>query len=94
MYVWLVLDQRRHDLDDKRKAYELQVKMPGLPPQVKTLPKNEKFSIKYDLIVGWKVAKLELSQKLAEICPAHWKSIEDVKSIYVGAFSTPSDLER
>ena len=84
------------ELDDKRMEYQLVAKIPGLPPQVRTLPKNEDFSIKYKLDIGWKAIQMKLAQGIEEVGhPAHWKTIQDMESLYVvKTFPPPSDLER
>ncbi|KAJ8298470.1 hypothetical protein KUTeg_025001 [Tegillarca granosa] len=49
-------DQRHMELDDKKKAYELSIKGPGMPAQVKKIPEDEQFSFDYK----WNIAKTKI----------------------------------
>lgn len=81
---------RSEVLGDIRKIYQLEVKEPGLPPQVKTLPVDESFSFREKVILG-----LDLilnKDKIVEMLTSRegrWNTFDDVQNLYTGGFSIP-----
>ncbi|CAG2203987.1 ALOX5 [Mytilus edulis] len=83
---------RRREMQVLQKEYQLDVKIPGLPAQVKVLPEDETFSWHYFLDVllsklaeyGIESHKLTKKGKRKE-----WKNVDDVKTVYTKAFGVP-----
>ncbi|XP_052089604.1 allene oxide synthase-lipoxygenase protein-like isoform X1 [Mytilus californianus] len=83
-------EMRMVELQNIQRDYQLQVKVPGLPAQVKELPEDERFSFDYQFSMGLK-GKIyrEESQRLVMASGREWKDVEDVKSVYTTVFGVP-----
>ncbi|CAC5359763.1 ALOX5 [Mytilus coruscus] len=83
-------EMRMVELQNIQRDYQLQVKVPGLPAQVKELPEDERFSFDYQFSMGLK-SKIyrEESQRLVMASGREWKDVEDVKSVYTTVFGVP-----
>ncbi|XP_063413651.1 allene oxide synthase-lipoxygenase protein-like [Mytilus trossulus] len=83
-------EMRMLELQNIQKDYQIQVKIPGLPAQVKELPDDERFSFDYQFNIGLK-SKIyrEESQRLVKASGVEWKDVEDVKSVYTPLFGIP-----
>ncbi|XP_071127123.1 allene oxide synthase-lipoxygenase protein-like isoform X1 [Mytilus edulis] len=87
-------DMRMHELQTIQKDYQLQVKVPGLPAQVKELPDDERFSFDYKFNIGMKTQKYtEESKKLVMASGYDWKDVDDVKTVYTPVFGVPQGSE-
>ncbi|XP_069128848.1 polyunsaturated fatty acid 5-lipoxygenase-like [Argopecten irradians] len=86
-------EQRRMELDDKKKTYKMEVKVSGLPTQAKDIPEDEKFSFDYEFDVAKLAAKAKIGIKVAELTSRRWKSLKDISTIYSGkVFTKPTPL--
>ncbi|XP_067663302.1 allene oxide synthase-lipoxygenase protein-like [Haliotis asinina] len=76
-------EQRRLDLDEKRKVYEVDNSDVALPASVKDLPAEEMFSSQY----RWDIQKLKMNlivqSKITMLTTGRWKSLEDISNVYV-----------
>ncbi|CAC5359765.1 ALOX5 [Mytilus coruscus] len=83
-------EMRMVELQNIQRDYQLQVKVPGLPAQVKELPDDERFSFDYQFNIGLK-GKIyqEESQRLVMASGVEWKDVDDVKSVYTPVFGVP-----
>ncbi|VDI48217.1 Hypothetical predicted protein [Mytilus galloprovincialis] len=85
-------ESRRLEMQVLQKEYQLDVKMSGLPAQVKVLPEDETFSWHYfcDVLLS-KLAEFEIeSLKLPNLGKRkEWKKVDDVKTVYTKAFGVP-----
>ncbi|OWF44209.1 arachidonate 5-lipoxygenase-like [Mizuhopecten yessoensis] len=75
-------EQREMELKDARKQYELTVKAPGLPPQVKNLPEDEQFSFDYMWDIGKRKAQAILTSKIIKLTSDNWRDLDDLKNVY------------
>ncbi|CAC5367933.1 ALOX5 [Mytilus coruscus] len=86
----LFLETRKLELQAIQAEYQLQVKIPGLPAQVKKLPEDEKFSFHYKANFALEGITLKgESFKLMLINKNEWEDVEDVKTVYTKAFGVP-----
>lgn len=88
-------DQRHMELDDKKKAYELSIKGPGMPAQVKKIPEDEQFSFDYK----WNIAKTKIqlitASKIVKLQTGKWDSLAQLKNIYTKEiFNEPYGTKR
>ncbi|XP_071127740.1 allene oxide synthase-lipoxygenase protein-like [Mytilus edulis] len=85
-------ESRRLEMQVLQKEYQLDVKISGLPAQVKVLPEDETFSWHYffDVLLS-KLAEYEIeSLKLTKKGKGkEWKKVDDVKTVYTKAFGVP-----
>ncbi|XP_076117178.1 allene oxide synthase-lipoxygenase protein-like isoform X2 [Mytilus galloprovincialis] len=83
---------RKREMQVLQKEYQLDVKIPGLPAQVKVLPEDETFSWHYFLdVLLSKLAEYGIeSHKLTKKGKGkEWKNVDDVKTVYTKAFGVP-----
>ncbi|CAG2249787.1 ALOX5 [Mytilus edulis] len=81
---------RLAELENMKEEYELQVKVPGLPAQVKELPENETFSFDYQFNIGHKTTIYsEETKRLVIANGFHWKDEDDIKDMYTEVFGVP-----
>ncbi|XP_052075776.1 allene oxide synthase-lipoxygenase protein-like [Mytilus californianus] len=86
--------KRMLELQTIRKDYQLQVKSPGLPAQIKELPDDETFSFDYQFNIGMKTKiYTEESKRLIMANGYNWKDVEDVKTVYTPVFGVPENSE-
>ncbi|XP_076115119.1 polyunsaturated fatty acid 5-lipoxygenase-like [Mytilus galloprovincialis] len=86
--------KRMLELQTIKKDYQLQVKVPGLPAQVKDLPDDESFSFDYKFNIGKKLTIFALeSKKLVMANGFNWKDVDDVKTVYTPIFGVPENSE-
>lgn len=75
-------DQRRMEIEDKRKVYKLKQKVRGLVAQVKQIPDDEQFSFDY----RWNIAKRKIQMiaqsKIISLVSGTWESLSHLKNIY------------
>ncbi|XP_046342930.1 polyunsaturated fatty acid 5-lipoxygenase-like [Haliotis rufescens] len=76
-------EQRRLDLEDKRKLYKIKTVDLKLPASTETLPVDEMFSGQY----RWDLQKLKLSliiqSKITMVTAGKWKTLDDIRNVYV-----------
>ncbi|XP_056021366.1 polyunsaturated fatty acid 5-lipoxygenase-like [Ostrea edulis] len=87
-------DQRNLELEEKRKFYEYEEKTPGLPVQVKKVPKDEVFSGQ----IEWHLLKSKITMKYSKTIEVifgdgSWETIKDLKSVYSTPFENPKEME-
>ncbi|CAC5359680.1 ALOX5 [Mytilus coruscus] len=87
-------ETRKLELQAIQAEYQLQVKIPGLPAQVKKLPEDEKFSFHYKVNFALEGIKFKAeSFKLMMTNQNKWEDVEDVKTVYTKAFGVPESSE-
>ena len=93
--------QRKMELEDKRRTYVYEQKIPDGPAQVKEVPADEHFSFEYRFdIVSTKV-KLIATSKLVMLTTGNWDTLAALGNVYTdnvltkpkAADSWPSDLD-
>ncbi|XP_052089710.1 allene oxide synthase-lipoxygenase protein-like isoform X2 [Mytilus californianus] len=90
----LFLETRKLELQAIQAEYQLQVKIHGLPAQVKKLPEDEKFSFHYEVNFALEGIKLKgESFKLMMTNKNEWEDVEDVKTVYTKAFGVPQSSQ-
>ncbi|XP_063413650.1 allene oxide synthase-lipoxygenase protein-like isoform X2 [Mytilus trossulus] len=83
-------EERMFELQNMQRDYQIQVKVPGLPAQVKELPDDERFSFDYQFNIGLKGKIYQVEgQRLVMVSGSEWKDVEDVKSVYTPVFGIP-----
>jgi len=82
-------DQRKWELENKRKVYVLSRKAPGIPKQVETCPRDESFSNDYKWDIVQNKFSLLAQTKLTKLTSEEWKSLEDLGNIYRGKLNKP-----
>ncbi|XP_033743197.1 allene oxide synthase-lipoxygenase protein-like [Pecten maximus] len=75
-------DQRKMELAEMKKIYEIHAQAPGLPGQVKNLPSDENFSDDYKWDIQSKKINLKLTSKIQEYFTGTWNNLEDLKNVY------------
>ncbi|XP_063398550.1 polyunsaturated fatty acid 5-lipoxygenase-like [Mytilus trossulus] len=86
--------KRALELQTIKKDYQLQVKVPGLPAQVKDLPDDESFSFDYKFNIGMKLKTFAVeSKKIVMANGLNWKDLADVKTVYMPVFGVPENSE-
>ncbi|XP_060063502.1 polyunsaturated fatty acid 5-lipoxygenase-like [Ylistrum balloti] len=75
-------EQRRMEINDARQEYQLTVKEPGFPAQVKSLPEDEQFSFDYVWDISKRKAHAIFLSKIVKLTSGNWKDIDDLKNIY------------
>ncbi|XP_071127742.1 allene oxide synthase-lipoxygenase protein-like [Mytilus edulis] len=84
------LETRKLELQTIKTEYQLEVKIPGLPAQVKNLPEDEKFSNHYKLKFALESILLKgESFKLLMTGGTEWENVDDIKTVYTKAFGVP-----
>ncbi|CAL1548228.1 unnamed protein product [Lymnaea stagnalis] len=87
-------EQRRTEIEERRKEYVLDQKFPNGPIQVKQLPRIEDFSCKHKLTLIYFRARLEIMKYLDNIFSGPWHSIEDRLNVYSDiGFPVPKNAE-
>ncbi|KAH9509986.1 hypothetical protein Btru_044788, partial [Bulinus truncatus] len=88
--------QRKMELEEKRKAYEFDQKVPGAPVQVKSMPSDEQFSFDYKWDIVTLKAKLIASSILVKIMASgEWESISTMTDVYKeSTFQKPKGADR
>ncbi|CAC5367930.1 ALOX5 [Mytilus coruscus] len=85
-------EARMLELQVLQKEYQLEVKIRGLPAQVKVLPEDETFSWHYfeDVLLIKLVKYAAESLKLTiEGRGREWKTVDDIKTVYTKVFGVP-----
>ncbi|XP_067663283.1 allene oxide synthase-lipoxygenase protein-like [Haliotis asinina] len=76
-------EQRRLDLEEKRKLYMIKTVDLKLPASITTLPVDEMFSGQY----RWDLQKLKLNliikSKITMLTSGTWKTLDDIRNVYV-----------
>ncbi|XP_013386239.1 allene oxide synthase-lipoxygenase protein-like [Lingula anatina] len=87
------IDQRKEELTEKRKIYELEQKAPGLPAQVKQIPDDEMFSDDYKWDIVKRKMALIAQTKLTHLATLfeHWDSYDDLIAVYGGDLEAPEE---
>ncbi|XP_033743196.1 allene oxide synthase-lipoxygenase protein-like [Pecten maximus] len=75
-------EQRRMEINNAREQYELEVKVPGFPAQVKSLPEDENFSFDYVWDITKRKAHAILMSKIVKLTSGSWKNLDDLKNMY------------
>lgn len=88
-------DQRRMELEEKRKTYVFAQKAPGMPAQVKSMPPDEQFSNEYK----WDIVKTKIqliaTSKIVMLTSGNWESLKDLRNVYTDhVFNLPSGADR
>ncbi|CAC5367932.1 ALOX5 [Mytilus coruscus] len=82
-------EMRISDLQTIQKEYQLQVKIPGLPAQVRKLPEDEKFSINENFRLHYEVVLNRVKRDCVEMLEGNeWEEFDDIKKGYT-AFGHP-----
>ncbi|KAI8773416.1 arachidonate 12-lipoxygenase, 12R-type, partial [Biomphalaria glabrata] len=74
--------ERNDELDEKKRIYELDQKIPNGPVQVKKLPRAEEFGFGAEVDLFFRKGFLDLRSFVLRIFSDSWKSIADVFNIY------------
>ncbi|XP_056021362.1 allene oxide synthase-lipoxygenase protein-like [Ostrea edulis] len=86
--------QRNSELEEKRKLYEYEEKIPNLPVQIKKVPDDEMFSdgAKWDLL---KRKYTLIAGKALEMVfgDGSWETLDDLKGVYSKSFGIPKGME-
>lgn len=86
-------EQRKMELDEKRKIYIGEQKGPGLPIMVKNLPTDEQFSFEYKWSIVKLKARLIATGKLVNIKAGNWTSFVDLFNVYTSkTFKKPEGV--
>ncbi|XP_060070205.1 polyunsaturated fatty acid 5-lipoxygenase-like [Ylistrum balloti] len=86
-------EQRRMELNDKKEAYQMEVKVPGLQIQAKEIPDDEHFSFDYKFDILAQAAGLTVTGKIVEVTSGRWEDLDDLSNIYLPTvFTKPSPL--
>ncbi|XP_046331731.1 polyunsaturated fatty acid 5-lipoxygenase-like [Haliotis rufescens] len=76
-------EQRRLDLEDKRRIYVVDTSDVTLPASIKELPADELFSRQY----RWDIQKLKMNlivqSRITMFTTGRWNSLDDISNVYV-----------
>ncbi|XP_013400520.1 allene oxide synthase-lipoxygenase protein [Lingula anatina] len=83
------IEQRKKELEEKKKTYAFRPEKIGSPIQVKDLPAEEEFSRSYMWDLVSRGAKIKVESGLTKIATLFdkWESYEDLKQLYSGPFA-------
>ncbi|ESO93682.1 hypothetical protein LOTGIDRAFT_209217 [Lottia gigantea] len=88
-------DQRKMELDDKRKLYVYAQKAPGMPVQISKMPPDEQFSFEYKWDIVTTKAQLLATSRLVKLTAGQWESLAHLKNIYTqNVFHLPKGADR
>ncbi|XP_077983673.1 polyunsaturated fatty acid 5-lipoxygenase-like [Glandiceps talaboti] len=86
-------ETRDKELELKRGMYELEQKMKGMPPTVKSMPADEQFSLADKWDIGKRKQALIEANELQNVGCLEWNSLEEIQSLYRGDFFIPRCLQ-
>ncbi|XP_005095778.2 allene oxide synthase-lipoxygenase protein [Aplysia californica] len=88
--------QRKMELEDKRKTYQLTQKVPNGPAQVKSMPSDEQFSFDYKWDILSMKAKLIATSVLVKLMASgDWDSVDTLTNVYTeSTFHKPRGADR
>lgn len=89
------VDQRKKELEEKRKTYIFSQKAPGMPSQVQSMPPDEQFSNEYK----WDIVKTKIqliaTSKIVMLTSGDWNSLADLTNVYTDhVFNLPNCCKR
>ncbi|CAI9737996.1 allene oxide synthase-lipoxygenase protein-like isoform X2 [Octopus vulgaris] len=89
------VEQRKMELEDKRKIYIASQKGPGFPMMAESLPTDEQFSFEYKWSIVRRKAQLIATSKLVKLKEAgEWASFVDLFKVYTRhVFSKPMSVQ-
>ncbi|XP_038045097.1 uncharacterized protein LOC119719671 [Patiria miniata] len=82
-------DQRKQELTEKKKLYEMECKATGLLPQIKTVPADESFSDDYKWDIIKNKANLAIQSKIIGLTADSWKCLDDIGKLYNKSLPVP-----
>ncbi|XP_075544217.1 polyunsaturated fatty acid 5-lipoxygenase-like isoform X2 [Dermacentor variabilis] len=86
-------DQRRQELQRKRKLYRYKAWIPEGPTQAYRLPEDEQFSHEYKWDIVSMKARMMVETKLIMIKVTHWQSMDDLRRVYKYSLGEPRCLD-
>ncbi|XP_071945302.1 polyunsaturated fatty acid 5-lipoxygenase-like [Antedon mediterranea] len=87
-------EQRKKELEEKKKTYAFAPVEEGMPCQVKILPDSEKFSLSYQLVLGTETVIDQVDSAIIEQISRRWKDLDDLKNVYRGHYNEPTRVNR
>ncbi|XP_071803746.1 polyunsaturated fatty acid 5-lipoxygenase-like isoform X2 [Asterias amurensis] len=82
-------EQRKEEMIEKKKLYELESKEEWLMPQVKKVPNDELFSHDYKWDIIKSNVKLSIQSKVIVLTSESWKRLEDIGKMYNKSLPVP-----
>lgn len=86
-------NQRREELQRKRKKYRYKTWIPDGPSQSYQLPEDERFTNEYKWDIISMKARMMVETKLIKIKVQHWESMEDLRRVYKYSLGEPKSLD-
>lgn len=87
-------EQRKMELINMQNQYQLEVKSPGLPAQVKELPGDEQFSVIDGVSLLARTGAYRLAAAgLVKTHGKEWTRVDDIKDVYTELFGTPQGAQ-
>lgn len=86
-------EQRRRELQRKRKIYRYKAWIPEGPTQSYRLPEDEQFSHEYKWDIVSMKARMMVETKLIRIKVSHWQSMDDLRRVYKYSLGEPRCLD-
>ncbi|KAK6172838.1 hypothetical protein SNE40_016418 [Patella caerulea] len=88
-------EQRKMELEDKRKIYKYAQKAPGMPVQISKMPPDEQFSFDYKWDIVTTKVQLLATSKIVKLTAGEWESLAHLKNIYTqNVFHLPKGADR
>ncbi|XP_071947656.1 allene oxide synthase-lipoxygenase protein-like [Antedon mediterranea] len=86
--------QRKQELEEKRKTYAFAPAGDGLPSQVKEFPDTESFSNDYEWGIVTGAIKDKLDGTIIGLTSGRWDSLDDLGNVYKGSYPVPKGKHR
>lgn len=86
-------EQRREELQRKRRTYRYKAWIPDGPSQCYSLPEDERFSHDYKWDIVSMKARMMVETKLIKIKVLHWESMDDLRRVYKYSLGEPKSLD-
>ncbi|KAJ8045756.1 Arachidonate 5-lipoxygenase [Holothuria leucospilota] len=83
-------ERRKEELEEKRKKYTTRVKVPGLLPQIESLPDEEIFSNEYQRDLAKLKKRLYIRITVKNVTTGRWTQPEDILPVYNEVLVKPS----
>ncbi|KAL9968315.1 hypothetical protein ACROYT_G026674 [Oculina patagonica] len=81
--------QRKQELEDKREVYRLSRKAPGIPKQIESCPRDERFSNEQKWNTNVRMFELAVECQLIKLASDPWETLEDCTNLYKGTLHMP-----
>lgn len=87
-------ERRKEELEEKKKKYTTKVKVPGLMPQIASLPDDEIFSHEYQSDLKKLKKQLFFRITVKNVTTGRWRQPEDILPVYNDMLTKPAGFSQ